>query len=428
MAPFEFGGQTYQVDKAFLAPTCVQAAAKAGGASDVLQIFLPSGNCVVLVINLPDLTNFSDVTEMERPIDSVLVDQDGAKSQQKPFISVSMGSGSEVSQMQMYYSVKPTGKTFTWILPDGQEITIIPTEPTPQPTLLPAEPPLPTFTPLADPEAYYQLTPQAAERKFIDEHGIKMVFIPAGEFQMGRSEAQSKTACKQLKGFCFSFWDMAPEHTVTLDDFYMDVLEVTNAHYAACVAAGACVPPVESQSATRSSYFGNPEFDDYPVINVDWQMARTYCQWRNADLPTEAQWEKAARGTDDRWFPWGDVLDGKHANFNDANNSSDGGRKDLDDGYADTAPVNSYPEGASPYGILNLAGNVSEWVLDEYSALFYEESPGNNPIGTNLTGLRVIRGGSWGGYEVYTLWVSSRYRSHLLSWDYSTGFRCARSP
>jgi serine/threonine-protein kinase len=246
---------------------------------------------------------------------------------------------------------------------------------------------------------------------------------------MGRYRGQEEQECMKLKGpYCDFNMFMSPEHTVTLDAFYMDVLEVTNARYAACVDAGVCIPPGSNQSATRSKYYGNPQFDDYPVVFVDWQMARTYCQWRNGDLPTEAQWEKAARGTDNRWFPWGDVLDGAHANFNDVNSNTDGGRRDLDDGYADTAPVNSFPEGASPYGVLNLAGNVWEWVLDEYSAGFYEDSPRKNPIGLNLTGNRVIRGGSWSDYEVSTLWVSFRYGNNPQEWDYSTGFRCVRSP
>jgi len=275
------------------------------------------------------------------------------------------------------------------------------------------------------------LTPIAEAQKFTDEHGVEMAFIPAGDFQMGRSKPQSEAECLKLggeKGVCSFLHDNQPEHTVYLDAFYIDVLEVTNARYAECVATGICSPPGDTRSATRSSYYGNPQFDGYPVIFVDWQMARTYCQWRNADLPTEAQWEKAARGTDNRWFPWGDDLDGRYANFNDVNCSRDGGRKDLDDGYTDTAPVNAYTEGASPYGVLNLAGNVFEWVLDEYSAVFYKDSPRKNPIGLDLTGLRVIRGGSWGSYQVYTLWVSAREGINPQEWGVSVGFRCARTP
>src|SRR4030042_215371 len=98
-----------------------------------------------------------------------------------------------------------------------------------------------------------------------------------------------------------------PQHKVFLDAYYIDLIEVTNAMYRACVGAGSCTPPGQIKSSTRADYYGNPDFDDYPVIHVNWNQAVSYCSWRNARLPTEAEWEKAAGGTDGRISPWGEA-------------------------------------------------------------------------------------------------------------------------
>ncbi len=343
----------------------------------------------------------------------------------------SINSKYQKTWVDMFAYPDPSATTFTLTLPDGQVIPIpLASQPAPK---LPTASPLPTFTPQVRPPSSGTPPPLAASEIFTDEHGVAMAFIPAGDFQMGRDEEVSKAECNKFNGTkkpnnCDFTWWFAPEHTVTLDAFYMDIEEVSNARYAECVAAGVCKPPAKTSSATRSSYYGSPKYADYPVIFVDWQMARTYCQWRNADLPTEAQWEKAARGTDQRWFPWGDVLDGTRSNFCDANCQNDSSRKDLNDGYEDTAPVNAYPKGASPFRLLNLAGNVAEWVLDEFSATFYEKSPRTNPVGKNLTGSRVTRGGGFNDYDLLFQWVSSRYgMDPNAAWP-NLGFRCARKP
>lgn len=180
--------------------------------------------------------------------------------------------------------------------------------------------------------------------------------------------------------------DEVPVHEVKLSEFWIDQVEVTNGMYNLCVQAGACRPPVEVSSDNRLEYFGNPEFQDYPVVNVTWSDANVYCQWAGRSLPTEAQWERAARGDDKRNFPWGDEPPNQY-NSNSVNL------------VGDTSRVGSYPEGASPFGALDMAGNVWEWVADRYRPDYYAKSPSENPMGPAdedvFTNLRVMRGGSF---------------------------------
>lgn len=247
---------------------------------------------------------------------------------------------------------------------------------------------------------------------------MEMVFIPAGKFIMGSDEGEPEEG---------------PAHEVNLDAFWMDLTEVTNRMYRLCVEAGSCDPPMETGSYTRARYHANPLFADFPVIFVDWEMANAYCQWAGARLPTEAEWEKAARGEDALTYPWGadwDVGSRKRLNFADKNNPEMASDFSADDGYHDTAPVGSYPAGTSPYGIHDLAGNVWEWVADWYDPYYYLNSPLHNPLGpegpTPEISLRVLRGGAWVAANQAVFHTYNRNGLEPSKSSSSVGFRCVR--
>jgi formylglycine-generating enzyme required for sulfatase activity len=299
--------------------------------------------------------------------------------------------------------------------------TITPTASPLQPTLTPT-PLHPTFTSTPLPPTPTATTPSSP-----------MVLIPAGNFQMGESANRGLAECQLLyEPFTSStcewgwFTDEEPEHTVTLDAFYLDVSEVTNGMYEACITAGPCSPPKYPTSSTRSSYFGDSRYANFPVINVDWNQAATYCSWARGRLPTEAEWEYAARGgLADRLYPWVDGFDGSLANFCDVNCPNDWSNTYFNDGFADTAPVGSYP--ANGYGLFDMAGNVQEWVADWYDSSYYSNSPANNPSGPATGDYRVLRGGGWylNGDDMRS---AARDRASPINSNFYIGFRCSRSP
>lgn len=239
--------------------------------------------------------------------------------------------------------------------------------------------------------------PTSNPNEISDVYGISMRYIPAGTFSMGSDRGEA---------------DERPVHVVDLPAFYMDKYEVTNILYKACVDAGQCQSP-QLDSAIRSHYYGNSEFNDYPVIVVSWSAAKTYCEWRGARLPSEAEWEKAARGTDGRTYPWGEGINCNRANYGEPKRC-----------VGDTTRVGSYENGKSPYGLYDMVGNVWEWVND-----WYDVYPGGDPslYPTDYGQVyRVVRGGSWGTKEFF---VRSSFRGWPDSeFPYgSIGFRCARS-
>jgi formylglycine-generating enzyme required for sulfatase activity len=222
------------------------------------------------------------------------------------------------------------------------------------------------------------------------------VEVPAGTFLMG-SEAGAA--------------DERPVHYVAGSAFAMDRYEVTNARYAACVAAGACSAPALTSSFTRSSYYGDATFADHPVIHVSWHQAVAFCAWAGGRLPSEAEWERAARGTADaRTYPWGDdAPDCSKANFANC--------------VGDTDRVGRRPAGQSPYGAFDMAGNVWEWTADWYDAGFYGRSPDLDPVGPEDGHLKVMRGGCWQSGAVL-LRATCRKPELPSSWAPNVGFRC----
>lgn len=226
-----------------------------------------------------------------------------------------------------------------------------------------------------------------------------MVLVPDGEFAMGSNDGSP---------------DQQPVHNVYLNAYYIDKYEVSNKLYANCVNAGACLLP------SNDKRFLDPNYAEHPVVYVNWSMANAYCEWRGTRLPTEAEWEKAARGTDERTYPWGKDISCKEANYFNG--------LDYCSPATDTSPIGSYEKGKSPYGVYDMAGNVAEWVADWYSETYYQNSLSSNPLGPDNGQGRVLRGGGWDSNQTF---LTTSYRDWLdpsYSEDAGIGFRCARTP
>ncbi len=286
------------------------------------------------------------------------------------------------------------------------------TPPTPEPSITP------TVTATATPTETG--VPTLGSTRISEMDQMEQAYIPAGEFIIG---SEDNEAIRPPGGG--RAYPEVPQHTLYLDGYWMDKYEVTNGQYALCVVAGACRPPFFTTSFTIKNYYGNPDYSNYPVVYVDWGMARRYCEWTGRRLPTEAEWEKAARGTDGRKYPWGnDPIDGTRANWCDINCPRDFANGAYDDGYEDTAPVGSHPAGASPYGIMDMAGNVWEWTGTLIQPYPYDPNDGRENLDAN--GERVWRGAAFSnGY--WWMRTSVRYRSVTFYRYWNLGFRCASS-
>ncbi len=232
--------------------------------------------------------------------------------------------------------------------------------------------------------------------KISNMDGMAQVYIPAGEFIMGDNRDPN------LKEY--------PQHPVYLDAFWMDKVEVSNAMFETCVDSGKCYAPVPR----LNSYYGKWVYRDLPVVYVNWYGAELYCAWAGRRLPTEAEWEKAARGTDARYYSWGNY----RANPRLANYS-----ETL---IGEPLSVYRYPLGASPYGVLNMGGNVREWVADWFDNKYYLSSPDKNPTGPETGTERSLRGGAYDAFED-DITTFRRFKHEPDSAGLSRGFRCAES-
>ena len=261
----------------------------------------------------------------------------------------------------------------------------------------------------------------------------EMVRIPAGWFLMGSSKEEMKTAqalcVEDLRPtnpgqarVCSThlFMDEHPRRKVYVSTFYIDRHPVTRGRYLECVAAGACsMPPVTPKQRIFWS-------DHVPVVGVEWKEAARYCRWRKKRLPTEAEWEKAARGPFGRIWPWGNKWAAKRCNHGNLNPVTTAFEGDASDGHYWISPINGYLGGRSFYGVAGFAGNVSEWVSDRYSARPPKAKKDRiDPKGPKSGSYRVVKGGSWYGPRFLTR-AASRLSYPPKNKESFVGFRCAR--
>ena len=257
-------------------------------------------------------------------------------------------------------------------------------------------------TGIVAPVANGETTASSLETITSERDGAEMVFIPPGEFIMGTNGGYANEK---------------PEQKVTVGGFYIYKYEVTVAQYKRFLQDQedkSHEPDGSYDSYMPEDYFSSPKYSNHPVVNISWEDATAYCRWAGKRLPTEAEWEKAARGTNGRTYPWGDAWDEKLSNWDDE------GQSPHADGFRFTAPVGSFPKGVSPFGVYDVAGNVWEWVEDWYQP--YQGNSTHDPDFGNT--YRVIRGGSWLRYPLGLTTTSRDTCAPKLRYN-SIGFRCA---
>jgi len=286
--------------------------------------------------------------------------------------------------------------TQMWVEMSVQQ-TLIALQATPTPEPTPTLEPTPTSmwisTPLpapADPANYAPV--------FNPVSGMEVVYVPAGNFLMGSADTDSNR----------DIYSEIPQHQVYLDAFWISKTQVTNGMFNACVNAGACKYSV---GRTTNPNFLDPLFTTHPVVYISWDMAQTYCAWTGGRLPTEAEWEKAARGPDGQRYPWGS--ENARLKFANANNE-----------IGNTTPVGSFPYGISYYGALDMGGNVREWVSDWYDPEYFKRSPEANPLGPETGEAKVLKGASFKDPWRYSR-AANRLSHEPQSPGNVRGFRCA---
>ena len=299
-------------------------------------------------------------------------------------------------------TVTPPGLSEPTLPPEALAMQAAPTA-TPSPI-----PPPPTPTPT--------LVPTPASVPITGSDDVEVVEVPAGEFIMGLTFEQARQLNQEwndqatYKDYS-AFTKAIPQLTVYLDTFSIDKFEVTNGRYRRCVEAGVCQPISAGRTDVPENYESDPAYDDYPVRGARWDDAYTYCHWVGKRLPTEAEWEKAARGTDGRLYPWGDEWDPEAGNF-----------KAGDFKPSEPVPVGSYPKDTSPYGVMDMAGNAVEWTAD-----WFRLYPGNPRTAEHAARRRhrVVRGL---GFDRWWAVVAVRSSAFPHATPYSYGFRCAEGP
>jgi len=300
---------------------------------------------------------------------------------------------------------------------------------------------------------------RAAPLDSVTINGAAFVLVPAGPFTMGSPVEQCARAQEQAgalgpaleaaRQYCAT-WE-SPPHQVTLQTFYIMRTEVTIAHYDRFVEATGARRPESRRPAgpgggrRDESATGIPRSDERrgpnePVTDVSWNEARVFCAWLGRGsafttrLPTEAEWEKAAHGSDGRAYSWGSAFDGRRLNFADTRSSESWRDASVDDGFADTAPVGSFPQGTSPYGAVDMAGNVSEWVLSLLRPYPYAPGDGRENLSPTtcseerLSGCRVYPGGSYRHTSARTRATSRVIATYLSDVFVDIGLRCVAQP
>lgn len=276
----------------------------------------------------------------------------------------------------------PVSKSLAKTLPVQPPAPVQPSSPVPTPAPLPTPVPVP-------------------ERLVAGKDGAPMALVPAGEFVMGTDSPGED-----------------PPHRVFLEAYYMDRFEVTNARYLKFVEGARHRTPQHYIDPLYDLWIGAnmpPAVADRPVVNVDWYDAAAYCKWAGKRLPTEAEWEKAARGTDGRIYPWG-------------NEPPTAARLNFEQKWAGSEtlrPVGSFGAGSSPYGVHDLAGNVAEWVSDWYDAGYYRVAPERDPRGPAAGSAKILRGGSWTNHAA-TVRATARHADDPEGRNGDIGFRCAQ--
>ena len=266
-------------------------------------------------------------------------------------------------------------------------------------------------------------------------HRADIVWIPGGWFLRGSDEGDILHAVEMCREggaevafLCRAdlFVDEAPRDRVWVSGYGIDRTEVTFRAFRRCVAANACAPSRINTGSEESAR--RLARDDHPVAGITWGEARAFCEWAGGRLPSEAEWERAARGHDGRRYPWGNYYNPRLANHGRATPTLEGlfvGRPDDADGFRWVAPVGSYPGARSPYGLLDMAGNVWEWTEDLYDAEAYVDTTRVDPTGPDTSGgYRVRRGGSWKDAP-FALRVAHRSGVAEGAATSDTGFRCA---